>query len=320
MSSSFFSLCFSHTLHSSTLIIPTTGKTCLVDTALQYTVGVVSVRVAAGTSEKEILKDAFMAITRSKFSFLDNSDSAKRVLWWHHFFFGQHATVVLQAAERSSDEPFAALHSAARALTHNYCARVLIDASNNSLRYDAIATKRENLFELEPMQRELIEQLPDLQRLLEALKKSDLDDIVWMCVGGNPADYKALLGAWEEQHRQNIEKVVALFVQKLIGMALNNVNSALASNKRLKALYDKFRESSEVPSAILKDMELVRPSPDKVLREVNVRVSPGSHGSGRYILIPADTATFLVLRTGISEIPSIEELKALAMSLKGSLN
>ena len=169
------------------------------------------------------------------------------------------------------------------------------------------------------MRRELLEQLPDLQRLLEALKKSDLDDIVWMCVGGNPADYKALLGAWEEQHRQNIEKVVALFVQKLIGMALNNVNSALASNKRLKALYDKFRESSEVPSAILKDMELVLPSPD-VLRAVMILDSHDSLGGGERILIPADTATSLVLRTGISEIPSIEELKALAMSLKGSLN
>ena len=42
---------------------------------------------------------------------------------------------------------------------------------------EADATKREEFLKLEPMQRELLEQLPDLQLLLEALKKSDLDVI-----------------------------------------------------------------------------------------------------------------------------------------------
>jgi hypothetical protein len=297
------------------LIIPTTGKTCLVDTALQYTVGVVYVGVTAGTSEEKILKDAFMAITRSKFIFMDNSASARRVLWWHHFFFRQPVTVVLQASERKSTQQFADLDSAARALTHFYGARVIIDASNNSLRSEADATKREEFLKLEPMQRELLEQLPDLQLLLAALKKSDLADIVWMCVGGNPADYKNLRNKWICQP-DDIELVVALFVQDLISKALKNINTALTSNERLQALYDKFRENSEVPSAILKDMKLVRPSPDKVLREVNMRVNPGSHGSSRYILIPADAATALVLRTGITEIPSIDELKTLTISVK----
>jgi hypothetical protein len=136
---------------------------------------------------------------------------------------------------------------------------------------EADATKREEFLELEPMQRELLEQLPDLQLLLEALKKSDLDDIVWMCVGGNPADYKNLRTKWSCQP-DDIELVVALFVQDLISKALKNINTALTSNERLQALYDKFRENSEVPSAILKDMKLVRPSPDKVLREVNMLV------------------------------------------------
>lgn len=286
----------------------------MVDTALQYTVGVVYVGVAAGTSEEKILKDAFMAITRSKFIFMDNSDSAKRVLWWHHFFSRQPVTVVLQASERKSTQQFADLDSAARKLTHVYGARVIIDASNNSLRSEADATKREEFLKLEPMQRELLEQLPDLQLLLEALKKSDLADIVWMCVGGNPADYMSLLTKWNCQPN-DIEKVVALFVQDLISKALKNINTALTSNERLQALFDKFRENSEVPSAILKDMKLVRSSPDKVLREVMILDSHGSHGSSRYILIPADAATALVLRTGISEIPSTEEMKALAMSL-----
>jgi hypothetical protein len=185
--------------HLASLPLSPAGKTCLVDTALQRTVGVVSVRVAAGASEGEILASTFKAITRSSTSFLDHSASARRVLWWHHFLFRQPATVVLRAAERKPTQQYADLDSSARALTHDYGARVLIDASNNSLPHAATVTKREKVLELEPMPRELLEELPELQLLHEALKSANLADVVWMCVGGNPADYKGLLGAWQDQ-------------------------------------------------------------------------------------------------------------------------
>lgn len=112
----------------------------MVNTALQRTVGVVSLRVAAGTSEEKILADTFKAITRSNISFLDHSASARRVLWWHHVLFRQPVTVVLRAAERKPTQQFADLDSTARALTFDYGARVLIDASNNSLPDAATAT------------------------------------------------------------------------------------------------------------------------------------------------------------------------------------
>ena len=41
----------------------------------------------------------------------------------------------------------------------------------------------------------------------------------------------------------------------------------------------------------------------------------GSRGGSR-ILIPADAATALVLRMGITDTPSIEELKALALPVE----
>ena len=186
------------------------GKTCLVDTALQRTAGVVSVRVVAGTSDKEIMAEAFKAITRSNNSFLDLSASARRVLWWHHFLFRQPATLVLRAAEREPTQQHAGLASSARALTHDFGARVLIDASSNSLPDAATATKREVLLDVEPMRRELLEELAELAPLLEALKEAGLADVVWACLGGNPADYKSLLGAWERRPREEIETVVAL--------------------------------------------------------------------------------------------------------------
>ena len=200
-----------------------------------------------------------------------------------------------------------------RALTHDYGARVLIDASNNSLPDAATATKREKVLELEPMPRELLEELPELQLLHEALKSANLADVVWMCVGGNPADYKGLLGAWQDQQRNDLEQAVALFVQKLVGRAADNVSSAVASNEQLEGLFDRFRGGSVIPCAGLKEMRIVRPSPDKVLRAVSRCTSAGSRGGGQRTLIPADAATDIVLRHGLSEAPSFEELKALAV-------
>ena len=284
----------------------------MVDTALQCTVGVISLRVAAGTSEKEIMADAFRAITRSSTNFLDHSSGARRVLWWHHLFFHQPATVVLRAAERKHTQQYADLDSSARALTHDFGARVIIDASSNSLPDAATATKREDVLEVEPMQRELLEELPQLQLLHEALKKANLADVVWMCAGGNPADYENLLTKWTRQPNA-LAQVVALFVQSLIGTALSAVSVSVAADPRKRGLYLLFRESSEVPESSLEDMSLVRSTPDKVLRAVRQRASAGSRGGGRRILIPADASAALVLRTGITDTPSIEELKALAI-------
>ena len=129
------------------------------------------------------------------------------------------------------------------------------------------------------MQRELLESLPKLQSLHAALKSANLADVVWMCIGGNPADYESLATKWTRQP-SDLERVVALFVQNLIGRANDNVSSAVASNEQLQELYDMFRESSEVPSAILKGMKLVRSSPDKVLRPVQLRALAAAVAAG----------------------------------------
>jgi hypothetical protein len=284
-----------------------------VNTALQRTVGVVSVRVAAGAGETEILAGAFTAITGSSISVLHHGHRARRVLWWHHFFFRQPATVVLRAVECKPAQEHADLSSSARALTHDYGARVLIDATVNCFPAEATPTKREEVLEVEPMRRELLEEIPELQLLHGALKTASLADVVWMCVGGNPADYIGLLRAWEDQQRQNIEQVAAHFVQGLIGTAVGNVGSAVAGNAHLGGLFDKFRESSWVPAPALAEIGPARSARDKVLHSSTLRAPAGSRGAGRRILIPADAATALVLRHGVSTVPSIEELKALAM-------
>ena len=55
------------------------------------------------------------------------------------------------------------------------------------------ATMREDILEVEPMPRELLEELPELPLLHKALKGANWAHAVWMCVGGTPADCKNLL-------------------------------------------------------------------------------------------------------------------------------
>ena len=87
----------------------------------------------------------------------------------------------------------------------------------------------------------------------------------------------------------------------------------MTRDERLQGLFDKFRESNAVLTACLAKMGIVRPSPDLVLRVVKQYTSPGARGNGNRLLVPADAATFLVLRHGLAYVPTLDELKALVV-------
>jgi hypothetical protein len=230
------------------------------------------------------------------------------VLWWHHLLFRTPATVVLQAAERKPAQAFADLDSAARALSHDFGMRVVVDASNNSLPGAAVATLREMVLEVEPMPRAVLESLPELEPLLDALRASRLDDTVWAVAGGVPAHYLQLSALWEARGRGDTERVVADFAVGAIKKAVHNVGDAVAADERLQTLYDLFRGASAVPYAELKARRIVRPSPDKVLRAV---LALGAGGALEDVLVPADAATALVLRAGLVDVPPMSTLAPL---------
>ena len=64
------------------------GKTCAVETSLLGSFDVVYVSVPPATPHEKILSNVYNAITRGS-SMLDNSASARRVLWCHQFFYRQ---------------------------------------------------------------------------------------------------------------------------------------------------------------------------------------------------------------------------------------
>jgi hypothetical protein len=292
------------------------GKTCVVESATQRTCGVVTVRVPAGTPEDKILADVFTAVTRFYVRSLDQSGSARRVLWWHHLLFRTRATVVLQAAERKPAQAHADLDCAARALSRDFGMRVVIDASNNSLPSAAPATLREMVLDVEPMPRATLEALPELAPLLAALRAARLADTVWAVAGGVPALYLQLRAQWEARGaRGDLARVVTDFALGNLKKAVHSVGDAVAVDKSLQTLYDGFRGAARVPYSALKALQIARPSPDKVLRAV---FFVGAGGAPEDVLVPTDAATALVLRWGLTEVPTMAALAALLAAPAGA--
>jgi hypothetical protein len=152
--------------------IPHAGKTCIVDTATKNAWGVVRVRVNAGATEKAIVADALRGVTRCHLLTLDQGPGAARVQWFHALLFRMPPTIVLQAAERDAGKDYAEISSSCRALV-DFGFRVIVDASHNALSDSATLTKREQVLVVEPMARELVENLKGLSNLIGALREKN---------------------------------------------------------------------------------------------------------------------------------------------------
>jgi hypothetical protein len=281
---------------------PHAGKSCIVNTAMESEWGVVHVRAVAGSSEEKIVTNALVALTRSNLAFVNPGPAAARVLWWHAFFFRMPPTIVLQAGERLPGEGYAAISGSCRALVE-FGFRVIVDASHNSLSDAATATKREKVLVVEPMEREMLENLKGLGDLIGALREAKLDGVMWGVVGGNPADYFRLDDVWGESGRGDVSAVTAAFVSELLDKAIEVRGAAFVADERLSPLYARFASSDAVPLSTLTELKLTRPSPDKVLRKA-VRGEEA-------VLIPATEAMAVVLRHGLTKKPSMDALKAM---------
>jgi hypothetical protein len=155
------------------------------------------------------------------------------------------------------------------------------------------------------MSRLVLEALPELDTLLEALRDAGLADVVWSVVGGVPANYLKLSGLWVEGGGGSAAPVATAFVQAQLIRAIAEVSLAATADTRLKALFSRFRGAATVRHAVLEEEGIVRAPPDTVLRaEID-------QAAVQLVLKPADAATALVLRHGLADVPSMDGLKAL---------
>jgi len=276
------------------------GKSCVVETALQRTCGVVVVKVAPGAKEEAIVSSALASVAGVRSSLWDPRPSALRVLWWYRWLLPP-PIVVLRVSERPTGEPFAQTAGAVRSLVD--CGfRAVIDSSPNSLEPGTLATLRQDVIELGPMPREMLFSLPEHAALHVALREAGLGDVVWAVLGGVPAHYTALRDKLREAAPEDTSSLVERYLDEQLRGAISRLNN-LKPHPSLLQVLDDFRLADQVAESRLRDV--VSPSPNKVLRSV------AAQGGKATVFVPADSAMALVLRHRFEVAPALGELRAL---------
>jgi hypothetical protein len=276
------------------------GKTCLVSTV---TPGDTRVVALPGDSASTIIRAALQQLTRLKFDWMPPFDSAKRVIFWHWVFtLGQYPVVVIAAAERSANQGYASLTGAVRTLVDEYKLRVIVDGSPNALDESVLRTTRNIVFDVKPMTKEMIWKLGQLQDLFKYVKTAGLDDIVFAVLGGIPSDYTQL---WDNcsaglENGEDAREVIGTQLCAEVSAAIKLVTDAQDMDGIL-ALFDK--DKNYISRQLVKEKNLTRPSPDKVLREVEQ--------DDDFVLIPASNAIGIVLRHQLTKKPTLNELEEL---------
>lgn len=162
----------------------------------------------------------------------------------------------------------------------------------------------------------MLEALPELQPLHAALLAAGDADAVWAAVGGVPAAYARVDGQWSDAGGGSVSRVAAAYAQDAIGRAIGERDEALAACPGLRALYARFaRGATRVPLAARAELRVVRPTPDRVLRAVHARATPGDDASGEIVLVPTTSASALALRHSLAAPLSMARLRALTAPL-----
>jgi hypothetical protein len=174
------------------------GKSLVIQTALQRTAGVLAVTAAPGDNSTTIVNNALDRIVDHKLKLLPNHSAAIRIIFWHRVFtFGYSPIILICATERGSvTAPYAEIAAASRRLRDEYKLRLVIDGSPHALEESVLHTKREDIFEVPPMTREMIWLIPQFKELFEIMDSDmELQEITFSVLGGIPINYDALLSA-----------------------------------------------------------------------------------------------------------------------------
>jgi hypothetical protein len=276
------------------------------NTAISKTAGVIEVEALSTHNAGTIIEQALCELTNMRPGFLSPLASAKRVIFWHRVFTGGLSPiVVISATDRKSGDGYAALTPAVRTLVDRYNLRVVVDGSPSTLDESLFRTKRQRVFEVRPMTKEMVWQIGQFQQLFQYVKKANLEDTVFAVLGGIPADYQALWDYCATRLRtgRDAREVIGAFLCSTIYTAMTHVNDARAKHPATAQMVKLFQEKSMLTMSTLLENNLVRPIPDKVFREVEQNGVP--------VLIPDSNAIGIVLRHHLTEEPSLDELEKL---------
>ena len=158
--------------------------------------------------------------------------------------------------ERKDGFGFVDLTGAVRDLREIYKLKVIVDASPNSIPDQLLTTTRQDVLDVPPMDRTMIEKLPQLQPLMEALKKEDLVRAAWEVLGGIPSEWEGLLQAASRAVQGGEREVVGNYICSKIMDAISTKESYVKAHPHMESVLDAIVKSPDVsiPSAAEKDL------------------------------------------------------------------
>jgi hypothetical protein len=268
---------------------------------------VIKLEAQPGQSQDTIIINTLQKLANPPFKFMNPLTTAPQVIFWYRLFtLGRSPIVVINATEREIGHGYAGLTGAVRTLVDNYKLRVVVDGSPNSLDETLFRTKRQRVFDIKPMTKEMVWQIGQLQELFKYVKDAGLEDTVFAVLGGVPADYEEL---WDNsktdlQDGQNPRQVIGTHLCAQISVAIKLVKDSKTKTNDMKEIIKLFdKEKMSILCDTLVDKNLKQPTPDKVFRKVKQ--------DGIFVLIPASNAIGIVLQHSLTKEPSMDELEDL---------
>jgi hypothetical protein len=277
------------------------GKTVAVATAFRGQMGVVHANISAGDSACEIIQKALGAVANVPAKFTPVDHSGPRVIFWYQLMFRHFPLVILNIKEKSPNKPHAEIAEAARTLSSDYQLRVLVDGSNNTLPDELFVTMRGHFVDVDEMDQETVESIPEFEIFITSLREADLADVVYHIIGGVPAHYKWLRDVTAGRSGEKLSEAVNFFLERSQSMAIKLRLLALHSHPAMSQLYDLFKTAKAVSETRADVNQVTRPSPDKTLRALYIGSKP--------FLIPSTRAMAYILRNDCAEAHSVAQIR-----------
>ncbi len=152
----------------------------------------------------------------------------------------------------------------------------------------------------------MLEQMPELQELFEALRKAGMADLAWAVLGGFPIHYRWLAGDWRMAGRGDIAAVAGKYLTGELNTASETLSRAVRNNPALaKEVYSLFKDGrGQVSSGVWWKHNPLRATPDRVLRPFTIPESL------ERVLVPSTPAMGLALRySEDGKVPSLDVLR-----------
>jgi hypothetical protein len=271
----------------------------------------INIDVQPRKTADEIVNLCLKTLVNLSFEFIPPYYSANRVIFWFQIFtFGNTPTIIINVTEKNTNEEATSLTGAIRTLVDKYKLRVIIYGSPNTLDESLLNTERAIIYNIQPMSKEMIWRLSQLQNFFDIIDKvENLEEIVWAVLGGIPSKYEKMWIMFKQRfdYSKDSKQWIGDFLCSDISSAIKLVDDSKTNLNMLEIfkMFDKANNGIILNNFLTTTNKFDRLTLDKIFHEVEI--------DGVFNLVPASHAIGLVLRHDLKKKPSIEALEKLVL-------